>query len=572
MRKIPDILRGSLFSSNTSKDMLQNELDAISKSQAVIEFETSGIILWANENFLSAVGYTLEEIKGQHHSMFADPEYARSEEYRFFWEKLRRGEFDAGEYRRLAKGGREIWIQASYNPIIDKNGTVIKVKKFASDITAQKLQSADMHGQIDAIGKSQAVIEFNMDGTIISANKNFLNAMGYSLDEVKGKHHMMFADPEYAKSEEYRLFWEKLRRGEFDAGEYKRFGNNGKEIWVQASYNPIFDASGRPFKVVKYASDVTKAKLQNADFEGQIQAINKAQAVIQFDLEGKILAANDAFLRVMGYSLDEVQGRHHRMFVDNAEAQSEEYAQFWQNLKQGFFDSRVYKRYAKGGREIWIQASYNPIFDMSGKPFKVVKYATDITEMVSLTDSTGKNVQTVAAATEEMATSINEISKNMELSEQATNVIMEKTATAGAASKELVSTTDAMENIVRLIRDIAEQVNLLALNATIEAARAGDAGKGFAVVASEVKNLANQTANATDDIAREIASVQRISSQVANGVDEIVDVAAKVGEYVTSVSAALQQQTAVTMDISANSQKMLEAVNRITDQVRKTAS
>ncbi|HRQ59937.1 MAG TPA: PAS domain-containing methyl-accepting chemotaxis protein [Alphaproteobacteria bacterium] len=551
--------------------MLQNELDAIYKSQAVIEFETSGIILWANDNFLNAVGYSLDEIKGKHHSMFADPEYARSEEYRLFWEKLRRGEFDAGEYRRFGKGGKEIWIHASYNPIIDKNGTVIKVKKFASDITPQKQASADMHGQIDAIGKSQAVIEFNLDGTIIDANQNFLDAVGYSLEEIRGQHHMMFADPEYARTDEYRRFWEKLRRGEFDAGEYRRYGNNSKEIWINASYNPIFDASGRPFKVVKYASDVTRAKLQNADYQGQIHAISKVQAVIQFDLDGKILTANDAFLSAMGYSLEEIEGRHHRMFVDAAESQSEDYVRFWENLRQGIYESKVYKRIAKGGREIWIQASYNPILDMNGKPFKVVKYANDITEMVALTDSTGKNVQTVAAATEEMATSINEISKNMELSEEAANIILEKTAAAGQASTQLVQTTDAMENIVRLIRDIAEQVNLLALNATIEAARAGDAGKGFAVVASEVKNLANQTANATDDIAREIASVQRISTQVADGVKEIVDVAAKVGEYVTTVSAALQQQTAVTMDISANLQKMLEAVNGISAQVRKMA-
>ncbi|WP_293373347.1 methyl-accepting chemotaxis protein [Nevskia sp.] len=357
----------------------QGQLDAIAKSQAVIEFNTSGKILHANDNFLKAVGYTLDEVRGQHHSMFVTPEEKDSEAYRLFWDKLARGEYDAGQYRRIGKGGREVWIQASYNPILDPSGRPYKVVKYASDVTQAKLQAADFHGQIAAIGKAQAVIEFSIDGKILNANDNFCAAVGYRLDEIKGQHHAMFVTPEERNSAEYAAFWTKLGRGEFDAGQYKRIGKGGKEIWIQASYNPILDPSGRPFKVVKYATDITDAKLKAADYAGQLNAIGKAQAVIEFSLDGKILNANDNFCAALGYRADEIVGRHHSMFVEPLTRASAEYANFWAKLGRGEYDAGQYKRLAKDGREIWIQASYNPILDPSGKPFKVVKYATDIT-------------------------------------------------------------------------------------------------------------------------------------------------------------------------------------------------
>ncbi len=358
----------------------QGQLDAISKSQAVIEFNMDGTIITANENFLAAMGYDLNEIQGKHHSMFAEPDYAQSEDYRVFWAQLNAGKFSSGEYKRLAKGGREIWIQASYNPIFDLNGKPFKVVKYASDITEQKLQSANYEGQLHAISKSQAVIEFNMDGTIITANDNFLATTGYQLEEIKGQHHSMFAEPDYATSVEYKQFWQKLNNGEFDSGEYKRLAKGGREIWIQATYNPIFDACGRVIKVVKFASDITEQKQQSANFAGQLQAIDKSQAVIEFNLDGTIITANENFLKTTGYALDEIQGLHHSIFAEPKYARSDEYAQFWQKLNQGLYDSGEYKRFAKDGSEIWIQASYNPILDSEGRPYKVVKYATDITE------------------------------------------------------------------------------------------------------------------------------------------------------------------------------------------------
>ena len=357
----------------------QGQLAAIGKAQAVIEFDLKGNILAANENFLQAVGYALDEVQGKHHSMFVEAGVRGSAEYQQFWAKLGRGEYDAGQYRRVTKSGREIWIQASYNPIFDMSGKPFKVVKYATDITAAKLKAADYEGQLAAIGKGQAVIEFKLDGTILNANENFLQAMGYTLREIQGQHHGMFVDPAYRVSHEYRVFWDKLGRGEYDSGQYKRIAKSGREVWIQASYNPIYDMNGKPFKVVKYATDISEAKLKAADYEGQLAAIGKSQAVIEFDLKGTIIHANENFLRTLGYTLDEVRGQHHRLFVDPTEAVGPEYRAFWEKLGRGEYDAGQYKRVGKGGRDIWIQASYNPIFDMNGKPFKVVKYATDIT-------------------------------------------------------------------------------------------------------------------------------------------------------------------------------------------------
>jgi len=424
-------------------------IDAINKSQAVIEFAMDGKILHANENFLKAMGYSLDEIRGQHHSMFADSAYAQSAEYREFWEKLRRGEFDAGQYRRLGKGGREIWIQASYNPILDGKRKPVKVVKFATDITQQKVQSADYEGQLAAIGMSQAVIEFSLDGKILNANENFLKTLGYALDEVKGQHHSMFVDPDYRQSTEYRLFWEKLGRGEYDSNQYKRIAKGGREIWIQASYNPIRDLNGKPFKVVKYATDITQQKLQSADYEGQLAAISKAQAVIEFGLDGKILTANENFLKVLGYTLDEIKGHHHSMFVETGYRQSPDYRLFWEKLGRGEYDAGQYKRIGKGGTEIWIQASYNPIMDANGKPFKVVKYATDVTAAVKASEAMQQAVQQVQDAVG--AAKENDLTHRVPIDG--------KTGEIGALCTGVNGLLDTMTTVVTKIRNSAREVS-----------------------------------------------------------------------------------------------------------------
>jgi methyl-accepting chemotaxis protein len=361
---------------------LEARWSAIDRSQAVIEFDTAGIILYANQNFLDALGYRADEIIGRHHSLFVPADVAAGPEYAEFWRRLNDGEFIADKFRRLGKNGREVWIEATYNPILDDAGRPVRIIKFATDITQAALRAADHAGQVDAIGKSQAVISFDLDGVILEANDNFLKVMGYRADEVVGRHHRMFVEPGFENSDSYRNFWAELRRGEHITAEFKRFGKGGREVWIQASYNPILDPAGRPFKVVKFATDVTEAKTRSIDAAGQLDAISRSQAVISFDLDGKVLAANANFLDLMGYGEAEVVGRHHSLFVDKAYAQSREYAAFWEKLVSGQYHSGEFKRRTRDGRTVWLQASYNPIFDLSGRLFKVVKFAADITTQV----------------------------------------------------------------------------------------------------------------------------------------------------------------------------------------------
>ncbi|SNR52792.1 PAS domain S-box-containing protein, partial [Tistlia consotensis] len=312
-------------------------LAAIGRSQAVIEFGLDGKVITANENFLKTLGYELPEIKGKHHSIFVDPAERGSAGYKEFWARLGRGEYQAGEFKRIARDGHDVWLQASYNPILGRDGKPFKVVKFASDVTEQKRRNADLAGQLSAIGKSQAVIEFGLDGKVITANENFLKTLGYGLAEIKGRHHSIFVDPAERDGAGYKEFWARLGRGEYQAGEFKRMAKDGHEVWLQASYNPILDAGGRPYKVVKFASDITAEKLRNADFAGQLAAIGKSQAVIEFKLDGTILTANENFLAAVGYRLDEIKGKHHSIFVEPGERDSAEYRSFWDNLRRGEF-------------------------------------------------------------------------------------------------------------------------------------------------------------------------------------------------------------------------------------------
>lgn len=372
-----DITKEALSAADATGKIL-----AINRAQAVIEFDLEGKILTANDNFLDAMGYTLDEVAGQHHSLFVDPATKASAEYTQFWASLRTGTFQSAVYKRVGKGGREVWIQATYNPILGPDGTPLKVVKFATDITEQTLRTASYAGQVDAISRSQAVIEFDLDGTILTANDNFLAAMGYDLGEIEGQHHRMFVDQTEAEGLEYKAFWTALRDGKFQSAEFRRFGKGGREIWIQATYNPILDPAGTPIKVVKFATDITERKLRDASFQAKIEAVDRSQAMIEFDLEGIILSANDNFLDAMGYTRDEIIGKHHRMFVDKAYGASQEYQALWQSLQSGKFQSGEFRRIAKDGSDVWIQGAYNPIHDPNGKPASVVKFANDITETV----------------------------------------------------------------------------------------------------------------------------------------------------------------------------------------------
>jgi methyl-accepting chemotaxis protein len=547
-----------LFKSNSAERDALAQAAAISRSQAVIEFKMDGTIIVANKNFLDAMGYRLDEIQGKHHQMFVASGERESAAYREFWARLGRGEFQSAEYKRIGKGGREIWLQASYNPILDDAGRPVKVIKFATDITEKKIRNMEDAGKISAIGRAQAVIEFNLDGTIITANENFLGALGYSLAEIRGKHHQMFVAPAERNSAAYREFWAMLGRGEFQSAEYKRIGKGGKEVWILASYNPILDEAGKPFKVVKFASDITAEKLKAANYAGQIEAIGKSQAVIEFGMDGLVLTANDNFLGALGYSLAEIQGRHHSLFVPADQRDGEAYRAFWAALNRGEFQSGEYERVGKGGKQIWIQASYNPIRDLNGNPYKVVKYASDTTAQVIARMRSEKvrgMMESVAAGAEELNASVREISAAMSKSRETAMTAVERVGDADQQAQRLSEAAESMSSIVQLIGAITGQINLLALNATIESARAGEAGRGFAVVASEVKNLANQAKQATDKIEHEIGNLNGISGDVVGALTSIKRAIQEVSEYVTSTAAAVEEQSTVTSEMSNGMQR-----------------
>jgi methyl-accepting chemotaxis protein len=461
----------------------------------------------------------------------------------------------ASPYRATIRvGGRAFDLYAT--PLIERGERVGIGVEWAD--ASHRLQSLGFASQSEAIGRAQAVIEFTPDGKVITANQNFLNTMGYALSDIQGRHHSMFVDPAERESAAYREFWSNLDRGEYQAGEYRRIGKGGKDVWLLASYNPVLDEKGRPLKVVKLATDVSDQKLRFSDLAGQIDAINKSQAVIEFNMDGTIIAANANFLNALGYALGEIRGMHHSMFVEPAERDSSAYREFWANLNQGRYEAGEFKRIGKGGREVYIQASYNPILDLNGKPFKVVKYAADVTQQVLVrvgNERVRGMMESVAAGAEELNASVREISEAMSKSRETAIGAVGQVTAADTQAKRLTDAAQSMSGIVELINNITGQINLLALNATIESARAGEAGRGFAVVAAEVKNLANQAKQATDKIGQEIGSLNDISTDVVGALNTIKLAINSVSEYVTSTAAAIEEQSTVTGEMSASMQR-----------------
>jgi methyl-accepting chemotaxis protein len=555
----------------------EGQIAAIGKAQAVIEFNMDGSIITANDNFLSTLGYTLGEIQGQHHRMFCDPAFTQSSEYQQFWAKLNRGEYDAAEYKRLGKGGKEVWIQASYNPILGADGKPYKVVKYATDVTAQKIKNADYEGQLAAIGKSQAVIEFNMDGTVVTANDNFLKTLGYSLDEVKGKHHRMFCEPAYTQSAEYQAFWAALNRGEYQAAEYKRLGKGGKEVWIQASYNPILDLNGKAFKVVKYASDITEQKLELA----RTMARNAKIAAYQ---DGEVV-------KVSGVLSAVAQGDLTQQY-DVAKADSETeatYSTFSQiaqavngmskNLHEVFTGlTRNAGQLASTSTELSATATQlaSGAEETSAQSTTVAAAAeemsTNMRGMATATEQMTSNVNSVVTAVNELTSSIGEIAKTAEQAARIADTASTLTKNSNETIGQLGTAAEEIGKVIEVIQDIAEQTNLLALNATIEAARAGEAGKGFAVVATEVKELARQTAGATEDIRNRIQHIQGSTSEAVRSIGEVGEAIRQVNQTSATIASAVEEQSVIAKQIAGRVNETADAVGTVSTGVVESAT
>jgi len=464
---------------------------AADRAQAMVEYATDGKILSSNANFLRIFGYAEGELADATDRLFCDATIAESAEYRDLWSRLARGEYFAGEVRRLAKGGAEKWLYATYTPIVGEGGKVSQIVAFIADITADKLKQFEATGQLEAVSQAFAVIEFKTDGSVVNANETFLRTMGYSLDEIRGRQHGMFVDEAYRKSKEYTEMWAKLNRGEAVQGEFRRVGKGGREVVLEASYTPIRDPLGRVVKVIKYAANVS--------------ARAHAEAV---------LAKVSQNAEMLTHSAEELNASSTQMTATAEETSA--------------------------------QAS----------------------SVSAASEEVSHSVQTVAAGTEEMSASIREIAKNAAAAARVAETAVGVAASANQTVQRLGDSSAEIGKVIRVITAIAQQTKLLALNATIEAARAGEAGKGFAVVANEVKELAKETAKATEEISEKIEAIQGDTRGAVTAIEHIGRIINEISDIQNTIASAVEEQTATTNEMARN---IAEAANG-TNDISRTIS
>ena len=395
-------------------------------------------------------------------------------------------------------------------------------RKPRENLDELRRQNLDYAGQIAAIDKSQAVIEFDMDGTILTANENFLGVVGYTLAEVQGRHHSMFVDDVFQHSAEYKEFWARLNRGEFQAAEYKRFGKGGKEVWIQATYNPILDLNRQPFKVVKYAIDVTQRK----ELDKQQQVCNE----IMTDLVASA-SAGDLSQRGETSTLD----GSFATLVNGVNAILENVSGTLQRVEQ------TTRSLGVAAEEFQTTSGA-----MSSNADNTSQQATVV---AAAAEEVNQNMVAVASAIEELNVSIAGISENASSAAQVGSEAMKVAKDTNSTVARLSESGAEIGNVVKVITSIAEQTNLLALNATIEAARAGEAGKGFAVVANEVKELAKQTATATEEIGQKIAAIQANTEGAVQAIGEISAIISQINMTQTTIASAVEEQAATTSEI-----------------------
>ncbi len=541
---------------------VEGQLLAISKSQAVVELDMSGVILTANENFLNLMGYSLAEVQGMHHSMFVEESYKTSPEYKAFWKKLNQGEFESAEFKHIDKSGKEVWVQGTYNPVLDLNGEPFKVVKVAMDITQRKMDIANYEGQLAAINKSQAVIEFDMNGMVLTANDNFLNLMGYRITEIKGAHHSMFVEESYRNSSEYKTFWERLNRGEFESAEFRRVGKNGKKVWIQASYNPILGLDGKPFKMVKFATDISDRKAAEAKINQLVEELQRRikqyssfiKRVAAGDLTHVLEVEGDDDLAELGQHLDEMT-RSLSSIASNIVRVSHDISVSMEQLNK----------------------------TASAQASSAVEQATAVTEIGSIVEE----ITQISQQTLEKATALGESSertfKEGERGKKVIGEVLESMKALQDKMKQIADTilglsdkTQQVGVITEAVSDIAKQSKMLALNASIEAAKAGESGKGFAVVADEVKDLAERSQTATENVQGILQAIRKTAERAVmvtedgtKSVDANLEQAKTAGNIMNSLGEVIQETSMASQQIVSAVREESVGIEQVVTSIRE---
>jgi methyl-accepting chemotaxis protein len=425
----------------------------------------------------------------------------------------------------------------------------------------RQLESLQLHCTnndlfVKSLQNNLATVEFYPDGTIITANDIFLSVVNYSLQEVVGKHHRIFCEDSYSLSQEYKEFWQSLNQGKSQSGTFSRHDSNGNKLWLEATYFPIKNKKGDVLKIFKIASNVTKTVEDLANKEDIISALQSSLAVIEFSPEGVIISANKNFLSTVGYTLDEIKGKHHRIFcpeqfyIDNPT--------FWESLARGNYKAGQFERKGSRGNTIWLDATYNPIKDPKGNVYKVIKFARDVTDSVEKNISIYQSAEGAADSAKETSEIAKDGMKTLSSSTNISELITQEAVLLNDLILKLNTQSQSIGQIVNTIKDIADQTNLLALNAAIEAARAGEQGRGFAVVADEVRQLAARTAHSTEEITEVVGLNISLTGDITKKINSVNEVSKEGLTKITAASQIMKEIYSGAKDVSENVSKLLD--------------
>ncbi|XOV91665.1 MAG: PAS domain S-box protein [Bacteroidota bacterium] len=528
-----------------AKQAASNIKSAVDTGWASIEFDPQGNILDANENFIKTLGYTsLSEIKGQHHRIFCDPEYVSSNLYRQFWTDLGNGRTQSGEFKRISKDGKDIWINASYTPVTDEEGKVIKVIKIANNINEMVKARIQADAVKAAVDTGWASIEFDPEGNILAANENFLEHMKYnSLDEIVGHHHRIFCPPQITNSPAYTQFWKDLANGRIQKGEYQRVTKSGEETWLNASYTPIKDARGKVFKVIKIASPLPALQVKEV-----------LKALSEGDLTKEITVEYEGYVKEMADAVETASGNLNKLMAGINElanlvaASSEEMTTKGEEMKGSTGEmSSAIQQMAEG-----VQDQSQQVDEISKLLDNVLNSARDMAlraEKINKAAEEGKKSSTAGTETiQSVVESMTEIQASAEVTSKSINTLTNR-------SEEIART-------LNVITDIASQTNLLALNAAIEAARAGDAGRGFAVVAEEIRKLAEDSRNSAQEIEKVINEVQKdidLADKSITGMEKSVKTGNKASKDAEAVFQVIDKSSSEMYELSGEISKSANA-------------